>query len=241
MSKIQNKLILIASILSFIFGVYFTPMAYGATWTMESGVTFTSNGPGINNNTGGYRSGYPNGYPYGNQNPRPVIFMLNPSSIDRNSGPLVVAISGNYFMPGAVAKLNGSDRNTTYISSTYLQMQLSYADTTGFGDYLISVYNPAPGGGLSNSAILNIRGTQVNGPVTTTVSPTVVKKTTTSSTKTVAKTPTNDLSANALSSGFLPSNIIQWLLFLLLVLLVIVLWRKIYVSDKEKETPLKHE
>ena len=64
MSKIQNKLILIASILSFIFGVYLTPMAYGATWTMESGVTFTSNGPGINNNTGGYRSGYPNRYPY---------------------------------------------------------------------------------------------------------------------------------------------------------------------------------
>src|SRR3989344_1569146 len=241
MSKTQNKLILSLIILAFTFGLFWSLPAYArieADSTGASGVTgdgYDYGGPNY------YPNGYPNGYPYGNQNPRPVIFMLNPSSVNRNSGPFTAGITGNYFMPGAIAKLNGSNRTTTYISSTYLQMQLSYADTTGSGDYLVTVYNPTPGGGLSNSATLNISGTQVSGPITATATPTTTAKKTTTSTSTVAKSATtNGLEANVLSSGFLPSNIIQWLLFLLLVLLVIVFWRKIYISDKEKETPLKH-
>ena len=236
MSKTQNKLILSLIILAFTFGLFWSLPAYADTFsTGASGVTGDYNNPSDN-----YPNGYSYNYPYGGtQNPRPVIFMLNPSSVNRNSGPFTVGITGNYFMPGAMAKLNGSNRTTTYISSTYLQMQLSYTDTTGSGDCLVTVYNPTPGGGLSNSATLNISGTQVSGPITTTATPaTTAKKTITS---TVAKTAaTNGLEANVLSSGFLPSNIIQWLLFLLLVLLVIVFWRKIYISDKEKETPLKH-
>ncbi|MEI6580634.1 MAG: hypothetical protein WCO07_00480 [bacterium] len=51
-----------------------------------------------------------------------------------------------------------------------------------------------------------------------------------------------DLSANALfgSNGFMPSTFLQWFFVLILILFIIILWRKIYVGDKYKAKPLKH-
>lgn len=41
-------------------------------------------------------------------------------------------------------------------------------------------------------------------------------------------------------NAFLPSSIFQWLFLAILILLAVVLWRKLYVSESDKETPLKH-
>jgi len=53
---------------------------------------------------------------------------------------------------------------------------------------------------------------------------------------------TSTLASNALfgSSGFLPSSLFGWIFFAILILLAIILWRKLFISDEEKEKPLKH-
>lgn len=53
----------------------------------------------------------------------------------------------------------------------------------------------------------------------------------------------NALGANALfaSNGFLPTNFFQWLLLFIIILAIVFLWRKIYVTDHERHAPLKHE
>lgn len=68
----------------------------------------------------------------------------------------------------------------------------------------------------------------------------------TSKVPTVASKPSNDssnLAANAFwgSNSFMPSGIIQWILFAILVLVAVILGRKIY-GGKEKyhATPMKH-
>jgi hypothetical protein len=69
----------------------------------------------------------------------------------------------------------------------------------------------------------------------------------------VAKTKTNtsvaansakDLAANAVygSNSFLPSGIIQWVLFAIFILLLVILVRKIFgAEEKYQAMPLKHE
>lgn len=83
----------------------------------------------------------------------------------------------------------------------------------------------------------------------------VAKKTTTSAPKktgTVLGTSTStktfeddvkDLAGNVAygSDGFLPSGIIGWILFAILVLIIIILIRKVFGGEKDyHETPLKH-
>lgn len=254
MSKLNNKLILVLAI----FALFLSPLgslfAHAQT-TQRTGVEFTPD-----TYTGGNTSN-PNPNPNPTSNLNPIIFSLNPTSITLGSGPLMVAINGNYFVPGAVAKLNGIDKSTIYVSSTYLQMQLNASDTFNPGNYFVTVYNPTTAttvGGFSNTITLNINSSQFNNPIpssTTSTTPktSVVTKRASISPIVPAVTKTtksndndSNLSANALSSGFLPSNIIQWLIFLILALVFVVLWRKIYLNEKETETtqitqgPLTH-
>ena len=95
----------------------------------------------------------------------------------------------------------------------------------------------------------NTTNTSTQNTTTTTKAAT---KTTTASktTDTAAKTAIVDtgtkyndmLSANAIfaSNGFLPSNFFQWLIFFIIILAIVFLWRKLYVSDLERHAPLKH-
>jgi hypothetical protein len=61
---------------------------------------------------------------------------------------------------------------------------------------------------------------------------------------TVSATPDNsNLAANALfgSNGFLPSGLIQWILFAIFILIVVVLARVVFGAKRKYEsTPLKH-
>ena len=81
--------------------------------------------------------------------------------------------------------------------------------------------------------------------------PNGAKIVTSSSTKKVASNTTakstntenSNLAANALfgSNSFLPSGAVQWIIFLILILLVIILVRKVSGGDKNyHQTPLKH-
>jgi hypothetical protein len=166
-------------------------------------------------------------YPTATQNnPTPVIYSINPNQTKPDSDAMTLDINGENFTPGSVARWNSSDRVTTYVNTNKLKMKLTKADLSGRGEYLVTVFNPAPGGGFSNSAVFTIGDAPVVAPV---VSNTVIKT-----------TEGSVLGASAVGASFFPFGLIGWIILAILILLVVIVWRRVYVSDKEKNAPLKH-
>jgi hypothetical protein len=194
-----------------------------------------------------------NGYNNNTINPVPFVSSLNPSSAIINSNT-TITVSGNNFVSGSIVKWNGSDRATTFVNSQTLRAQLNYSDLSTKGNYLISVSNPIPGGGFSNTLSFTVNsapvyyGNTTNKTSTNTVnrnSNTTVNKNanTTGTTTSPTLQQESDLAAGALfgSNAFLPSSIFQWIFFFILILLAIVLWRKLYVNEEDKHhSTLKH-
>lgn len=85
-------------------------------------------------------------------NPVPVIGSLNPASRTAGSGAFSLAINGTNFVPGAVVRWNGSNRTTTFVSATSLTAAVTAADVQTAGTASVTVFNPAPGGGVSGAA-----------------------------------------------------------------------------------------
>ncbi len=193
-------------------------------------------------------------------NPTPGVESISPSSANIGSGPHTVTITGSGFVPESVARFNGSERNTTFIDSAHLLVYLTSSDMNGSAGRYINVYNPEPAGGYSNSAFFKINGYVAPAPAKST-------KTTNSAGYTPAKSSnTNNnsnnsgsvqgaqdsntsntdnyssLASNAIygTNSFMPSGLVQWLLFAIFVLIVVIILRKIFFADKYHNTPLKH-
>jgi hypothetical protein len=60
-------------------------------------------------------------------------------------------IDGANFIQSSVVRWNGQDRVTTFISSSRLTFQVTDADVAQIAIVPVTVFNPAPGGGLSNA------------------------------------------------------------------------------------------
>jgi 6-phosphogluconolactonase len=96
-------------------------------------------------------------------NPVPTISVLFPSCapageqlINGVNNQLTV-IGPNDFVAGLVVRWNGSDRPTTSNGSVNgLTAQISASDIATAGTAVVTVFNPGPGGGLSNSLTFTI-------------------------------------------------------------------------------------
>jgi hypothetical protein len=60
-----------------------------------------------------------------------------------------VSITGSRFVPGALVRVNGSNRPTSFISPTELRASIPATDLTQIGSLPIAVFTPLPGGGTS--------------------------------------------------------------------------------------------
>ena len=112
----------------------------------------------------------PGSTPGSTSNPVPTISTLIPSCapageqfIDGADNQLTVAApTDGLFVAGSVVRWNGSDRPTTYqpTSSTgapnAVTAQISASDIAVAGTAVVTVFNPAPGGGSSNSLTFTI-------------------------------------------------------------------------------------
>ena len=93
--------------------------------------------------------------------PVPQISTITPSSV-LAGGSAQIKIIGTNFIVGSVATVNGSNRATTFNSSTQLALTLDQSDLVAAGELNIAVLNPPaqgvtpPGGGISNSILLNV-------------------------------------------------------------------------------------
>ena len=156
-------------------------------------------------------------------NPAPTISQIFPANAPANSEVITITIIGSKFMQGSIARVNGEDRTTNYIrdektgliKSTVLTMVVTKDDLASAKPFSITVFNPAPGGGTSNSIVFNDK-----------------------------EKNNSNLAANAIfgDNGFMPKSFVQWLMLLVLIFLAVLLFRKTYRKDeKYKETPLKHD
>lgn len=185
-------------------------------------------------------------------NPKPVIKSITPSSSNIGAGTKTVTITGSGFVVNSIIRLNGSNRPTTFIDSSHLLVQITGNDTYSYlsnGGFFITVFNGAPGGGYSNAAFFTVN----NPSVTATTNKNTQNNNTTNNNSTnftdAPKTDNgnnnySDLASNAIfgSNGIYPSGLIQWIFFAILVLLIVILVRRIYGANKKYQTsPMKHD
>ncbi len=95
----------------------------------------------------------------------PTEASLSPSSETAGDSAFTLTVTGTQFVSTSVVQWNGSARPTTFVSSTTLTAAISAADIANGGIVPVTVMNPAPGGGTSNSNNFTI-----NNPVPTATS-----------------------------------------------------------------------
>jgi subtilisin family serine protease len=94
-------------------------------------------------------------------NPVPAITSISPSSALFGTGPLTITVTGSNFVTASRVQWNGSDRATTFVSGTQLTALLTPEDLTnssyaGTDPATVTVVNPSPGGGTSNSVSFTV-------------------------------------------------------------------------------------
>ncbi len=123
----------------------------------------------------------------------PLTFInhpLVPSTVLPGSGGFTLTVEGTGFVSGAGVNWNGSHRATTFESSEKLTATITAADVAAAGTAVVTVTNPGPGGGASNSQLF-----QVTTPVTT---PTFV-----SSTLTAGSSPQRNIAGDFNHDGIM--------------------------------------
>ena len=89
-------------------------------------------------------------------NPVPALTSTLPVSAPAGAAALSMTVNGTGFVASSIVRWNGADRVTTFVSSTQLRAAISAADLAVPGTAQITVFNPAPGGGLSPSRPFSI-------------------------------------------------------------------------------------
>ena len=224
MKNLTNKNLIIFGLLAaFVFSTAITPINASAhqTYTTQTGATFEPNEYVPPEYTPTFVSDNNNQTPVvinNNQsptistNPAPIIGSLIPVYSYKCSENKNITIVGKNFNSSSIAKWDGSARITTYVNSKNLVMELTTTDICNLGNHLITVDNGQSNGGLSNGVYFTINKTD---------------KSTTSSV---------NLSANVLSSGFMPSNFFEWFILFLIILLIIILIRKMFFNKNKNIT-----
>jgi uncharacterized protein (TIGR03437 family) len=92
----------------------------------------------------------------GQDNPVPMITVLDPPTGQTGANGATINVYGANFTTASRVRVNNVERATTFRNSTQLEAALTAADLAGGGAVLITVVTPAPGGGTSNTATFNV-------------------------------------------------------------------------------------
>lgn len=131
-------------------------------------------------------------------NPAVGFLKLNPSSVFVGlTAATTITVTGSGFVPASVVQVNGVVRASTFVNGTTLSFATTAADQMKADILPVTVSNPAPGGGISPAAPLNVIP-QPAVPAITSVSPT----------STIAGSPTVYLSVYG--TGFTSTSVVQW-------------------------------
>jgi hypothetical protein len=90
-------------------------------------------------------------------NPLPTIAGLSRSEALAGSAGFTLTVTSTNFVGASVVQWNGAARPTTFVSSTQPTAEISAADLETAGSATVTVFNPAPGGGVSNTRTFTIK------------------------------------------------------------------------------------
>ena len=88
--------------------------------------------------------------------PVPIINPLSPSTAMAGSGPLTLTVNGSNFIPLSKVRWNGAILITTFVSDKQLTAIIPAAKLAVPARASVTVFNPTPGGGISNVRIFTI-------------------------------------------------------------------------------------
>jgi hypothetical protein len=89
--------------------------------------------------------------------PMPTITNISLSNVTAGSAGFTLTINGTgFYNSGSVVKWNGTSKTTTFVNATQLTASILAADITTPGTANVSVSNPTPGGGTSNTQTFTI-------------------------------------------------------------------------------------
>jgi hypothetical protein len=79
----------------------------------------------------------------------PQVTSMSPTSVGAGSPGFTLSVIGWNFTTGSTVRWNGSNRPTTFVSSTELRATISAADVAAAGTAAVTVFNSGTGGGVS--------------------------------------------------------------------------------------------
>ena len=128
--------------------------------------------------------------------PAPAIISISPPSAIVAGPGFTLTVTGNYFIGTSVVRWNGTNRMTTFVSSTTLTASILASDIGAVGTAQVTIFTPAPGGGTSAPSAFNIVGNPV--PIVSVLSPGS------------AFVGGNGFTLNVSCGNFISSSVVQW-------------------------------
>jgi hypothetical protein len=95
-------------------------------------------------------------------NPVPTISGIYPAFVIPGGQGFTLRVYGAGFRRDSLVHWGGMPRPTTYASSTQLTAEIPAGDVAALGDAIVTVVNPAPGGGVSNAQPFHITLTDIS-------------------------------------------------------------------------------
>jgi preprotein translocase subunit Sec61beta len=91
----------------------------------------------------------------------PTVSSMSPTSAFAGDAAFTLTVTGANFVSSSIVQWNGSNRTTTFVSSTTLQAAIGTADIANPSIVTVTVSTPAPGGGTSGSMNFTINADPV--------------------------------------------------------------------------------
>lgn len=90
-------------------------------------------------------------------NHAPSIEGMSPESAWAGGLKFTLTVTGDNFSYSSMVRWNGKERQTTYVSPTRLEATITASDIAWSGNYPVSVFTPAPGGGQTNDLTFEVK------------------------------------------------------------------------------------
>jgi DNA-binding beta-propeller fold protein YncE len=95
-------------------------------------------------------------------NPTPAVTSVSPNSAIAGGAAFTLTINGTNFIAASIVSFGGTVASTTFISSTQLTAAIPASAIASVGAAIVTVTNPPPGGGTSNTLNFMITGGTTN-------------------------------------------------------------------------------
>ncbi len=89
-------------------------------------------------------------------NPIPLLTSISPNTAIAAGSGFTLTVNGSNFISNSVVRWNGVDKATTFVNSGQVTATIPASDIAFVGTPTVTVFNPAPGGGLSSGLTFSI-------------------------------------------------------------------------------------